>query len=413
MLRRPRLETVSRAVTLLAVLMLVLASCTSGGGSESPAADEEIEVGEFAVVGRTIVDPFGEVFVPHGANVGAIVIDRDGQPVWLFALDGNDITDQAAVDAVQAWNWNILRLNARCTEIEANEFNSAWGNEEMLAAIDGVVDTYTPLGVVVMIECHDLTGQSPEIDSAAYAEVERFWLAAAERYRDNTYVWFNHLNEFHAPSDALTDEEDYRYWQSVVDDAYATFAETGAPNLVVFDLPNYGNDLGVMGSPAIRDWAATKCNTIWSWHAFGGLVPDGAGASYSFARPDEAAFRAEVSSLVDEVSRADLPLLAGEFGYDWNAERKTSNFQWASERLGALTALDVLPAAGYGLVVWHANGDSAVAITYGLKAADDLTFAEPRPGEQLSELGERFWELSERRGAEGSVAGPSAEPCRR
>jgi mannan endo-1,4-beta-mannosidase len=370
-------------------------------------------MGEFAVDGRTIVDPFGDVFVPHGANIGPIVTDRDGSPVWLFSLGGNDITDPAAVEAVQAWNWNTLRLNARCTEIEANEFNAAWGNEEMLAAIDRVVGTYTPLGVVVMIECHDLTGQSPAIDSLAYAETRQFWSAAADRYRNNTYVWFNHLNEFHTPSELLTEEENDRYWQSVVDDGYATIASTGAANLLVFDLPNFGNDLGVMGSSTIRDWAATKCNTIWSWHAYGGLVPESAGPSYSFDQPDEEVFRAEVSSLVTQAADADLSLIAGELGYDWNAERQTSNFAWASERLGAMTALDVLPAAGYGLLVWHANGDSAAAMTYGVKAADDLTFAQPTAGGQLSELGERFWDLSQNRQAGDSTAAPDEGTCER
>ncbi|MGI9611439.1 MAG: cellulase family glycosylhydrolase [Acidimicrobiales bacterium] len=404
-------------------IVLLAAACSLPGSTDSAAPDattstttgevaEVVEMGEFAIVGRTIVDPFDNVFVPHGANVGAIVVDRAGQPVWLFSLGGNDITDPTTVAAVQAWNWNTLRVNARCTEIAANEFNAAWGNEEMLDAIDRVVDAYTPLGIVVVISCHDLTGQSPEIGSPAYREVEQFWTSAADRYGDNTYVWFNHLNEFHAPAEASTDDDNDVYWQSVVDDAYANLAATGAPNLLVFDLPNYGNDLGLFRSPEFRDWAATKCNTIWSWHAYGGLAPESV-VGYDFAQPDEVAFRDEVANLIAQVSDADLPLMAGEFGYDWNAERQSTNFVWASERLGALTALDVLPPAGYGLLAWHANGDSAQAMTYGLKAADELTFAQPEPGLQLSELGERFWNLSQIQPVAGPASTPGVDTCQR
>ena len=199
----------------------------------------------------------------------------------------------------------------------------------------------------------------------------------------------------------------------MVDDAYATIAETGASNVLVFDLPNFGNDLAVLGSAAIREWAATKCNTIWSWHAFGGLVPESAGPTYSFDEPDEEAFRAEISSLVGQIADANVPLMVGEFGYDWNAERQSSNFAWASERLGAMTALDLLPPEGYGLLVWHANGDSSTAMAYSLKADDQLTFAEPTPDAQLSEIGERFWALSQERGAAAPVAASPVTPCER
>ena len=424
----------SRFVLILAMAVFVASSCGSGGGEarpilqsaiaspsdgngQAPAApvtlpEPDLILSDFKVIGRHIVDPVGNIFVPFGGNIGAPLLDSQGEPVWLFTYHGHDITSPESFAAVQAWGWNLLRLNAQCGAVEATEINAAWGTEQMLAAIDEVVDLYTSVGIVVMLECHDLTGESPAIDSPLYQEVDAFWDLAAERYANNTYVWFNHLNEFHAVDDALTEAESGRYWQNVIDDAYEGFVDRGARNLLIFDLPDSGNDLGQLADRDVQAWAATKCNTIWSWHAYGGIAPEPS-EGYDFDKPREEAYRAEITVLLDEISGADMPLIVGEMGYDWSPYRQQSNFAYASERLGALSALDLVPAYGYGLLIWHANGASGDDMIYGLKNFDAFTFADPTPQENLAELGEHFWSYSQLRAGESPVAAPPGEACQR
>ena len=399
-----------KLLTILLTSMIVLASC-SNDSSESDG-DTEVVLADFKLVGATIVDPEGNVFIPVGANIGAPLIDSEEQPVWLFRFEGHDITSEESVAAVEAWGWNTLRLNATCTATDANEFNSEWGNEEMFAAIDRVVDAYTSRQIVVMIECHDLTGQSPAIGSPDYVAVDAFWDEAADRYGDNTYVWFNHLNEFHEDSPELSGEENLAYWQEIIDDGYRSFVDRGVDNLLLFDMPRFGNDLSPLAEPEVQAWAQAKCNVVWDWHPYGAMPPDDA-VAYDFAAPDKVAYEENLVSILDSISQAGIPIVAGEFGHDWDEARQQSNFQFASEQLGATTAIRHAPRYGFGLLVWHANGSSGTATAYGVKTSDSQVFAEPAPGEDLSSLGQLLWDYSEAQSANDVVPGPSTESCDR
>ncbi len=369
-----------------------------GGGSPEPGSAD----GAFKVIGKDIVDPNGNLFVPMGANIGAPVVDSAGKEAWIFRLNGDDITTPESAAAVEEWGWNFLRVNAECSAQTPSE-NAPWGNEEMFTALDEVIDLYTSQGIVVAIECHDLTGESPSIDDPVYLEIAEFWKAAAERYGDNGYVWFNHLNEF---DDGQSPETE---WQAVIDDAYNLFLETGTNNLVIFDLPNFGQRLPVMADPQYQEWSKTMCNVIWGWHSYGAVAPPGGDVT----NPEEEAFNAEITKLLDNTVAAEIPILIGEFGYDWDSNRKTTLFNYPAERFGALAALKFGPPRGYGLAVWHANGASPTAMTFGLKNSDDQTFAQPAPSENLSEMGQLFWDLSQAQKAAAPQPGPDGESCTR
>ena len=371
---------------------------TDGGSAAAPSAS-----GAFKVVGKDIVDPDGNLFLPIGANVGAPVLDSAGGEAWIFRLNGDDITTPESVAAVDEWGWNFLRVNAVCTAKDANENNAAWGNEEMFTALDQVIDAYTSNGIVVAIECHDLTGESPSIDDPLLAEVNEFWKAAAERYGDNNFVWFNHLNEFHASPEPLSD------WQAVIDDGYQMFTETGTQNLVIFDMPNFGQSLPALSDPVYQEWSKTMCNIVWGWHSYGAITPPGGDVT----NPEQTAFDAEVERLVGSLAAAEIPMVVGEIGYDWDSSRKTTLFNYPAERFGALAALKFAPQNGYGVAVWHANGASPTAMTFGLKNSDQETFAQPAPSENLSEMGELFWTLSQEQKAATPQAGPTDESCSR
>ncbi len=383
----------------------VVPETTAGNSEASPPQSD----GVFKVIGKDIVGPDGNLFLPIGANIGAPVQDSAGGEAWIFRLNGDDITTPESVAAIDEWGWNFLRVNAECSARPANDNNAAWGNEEMFTALDKVIDTYTSKGIVVMVDCHDFTPKgtgdetTPTIDDPQYVEIAEFWKAAADRYGDNSFVWFNHLNEFHLGGDPVS------AWQSVVDDGYNMFKETGAQNLVVFDLPNQGQQLKIMTDPVFQDWSKTMCNVVWDWHSYGGIVPEGG----DVRNPEQTAFEAEVNNVVAATVAAEIPVVVGEIGFDWDSERQYTNFNYPAERFGALAALKIAPQNGYGIAVWHANGASPTAMFFGLKNSDQETFAQPSPSENLSELGELFWTLSQEQKAATPQAGPTDESCSR
>ncbi len=400
-----RSEPISqRATTLPIAPTVAIESSATTVEEEMPVTSlEAVEkrnvaaTGRFKVIGKDIVDPEGNIFVPMGANVGGPLFDDAGQPVGLLRYQGHDIT--GSVDEVKAWGWNTIRLNSQCLGAgPSTKWNHAgWGEEKLFEAIEPVVDAYTSQKIVVMIDCHpDLALKEMSLDSAEYALVTKFWKEAARRYKDNPYVWFNHLNEF-------TTKGNTPYWQSVVDDGYKTFVDAGAQNIVLFDLPNHGQGLSTLTDPSTVSWAKNKCNIVWDWHSYGGL-----GVGFS-----EDELLAKADSLLASVASADLPLVVGEFGHDWNGTRRASNFNYVAEYGGARAAMTAAPKYGYGLLAWHANGDNAVEMKYGLKNSDDLTFDKPTPGAELSDWGQIFWDISQKMSKSPAQAGPPETGCTR
>ena len=404
----------------LAAVALLASSCSLFGGDDeaSEGTDDDGDsteatgdapaapvAGAFNVIGKDIIDPEGNLFVPFGANVGPPLKDTNGKPIWYHTLKGDDITTPQSQAAIETWGWNALRTNTLCVPTDPNPEigSSGHGNAEVFAALDAVVNTYTPKGIVVMIDCHDFTASPVEVGSPEWESVQAFWVEANDRYGDNGYVWFNHLNEAHLP------DQGEAVWQAQVDGAYDAFVEMESKNLLVFDIANQGQKLEAFQDPAIQEWAKTKCNVVWGWHSYGAVQTGAEDLRF----PDQAEYNVEATKVVDEVAAAEIPLVVGEFGYDWNSDRQKSNFSYQAERVGTLHAIDTAPKHGYGMIAWHANGDSGEQMTYGLKNSDSQTFAQPAAGENLSEFGTAFWEYSQNQSGVAAQAGPTGEACTR
>lgn len=99
-MRRSRPEHLS---VLFLALSLLVTACSleseepaapigSADDNEAAPAPAEGGTGAFHVTGKDIVGPDGNIFVPVGANVGAPVVDSEGQDVWVFRLQAHDIT---------------------------------------------------------------------------------------------------------------------------------------------------------------------------------------------------------------------------------------------------------------------------------------------------------------------------------
>ncbi len=350
--------------------------------------------GQFTIVGRQIIDPNGEPFYPIGANAGPPLRDTNGDCVWWLSLRCSDMTGR--LDSVQAWNWNILRVNVLCQQVNLGN-GQRHGPDEMFAAVDLMVEEYTAAGVVLMLDCHDTTGVNPAVGSAMWNDLTSFWDRAIERYGDNPYVWINFANEFETQYGG-----DQVYFREFTQAAYDHLRASGYEGVMVMDLPNWAQHIQFFEEPANLAWSRQFEQVLWGWHAYGGVAADGLVTSVRFdmAYDDMAAV---YDDIIDTIVTNEIPVIVGEFGYDWNADRRIADgWSWISMRNGALLNVERLYDAGIGMTVWHANGSAGTFMPYGLKADDQLTFDEPTVDANLSELGQLYWDLTRRIGADAA-----------
>lgn len=357
---------------------LTLFATACGGADDDPA---------FSLSGAEILDPSGDVFYPIGANVSPPLRDSAGDCIWWLSFECSDMTGR--LQSVQAWNWNTLRLNLLCGEHENVNTGAPHGPDEMLAATDQIVDEYTAAGIVVILECHDQTAQNPEVGSEGWLELTSFWDRAIERYGDNPYVWINFANEFDA-----TGAADETYFKSFTRAAYDHLTGQDFRGLIVMDLPNFGQHIQFFDDPENVRWSEGFDRVLWDWHAYGGVSEDGtvAGVVRDMAYEQMGVI---YNRILTNLAENEIPVIVGEFGHDWNDERRTADgWSYISMVNSARLNIELLPDAGIGMTVWHGNGSSGTTTEYGLKAADDLIFDQPTVDSNLSDLGDQYWELT-------------------
>ena len=143
----------------------------------------------FSISGTKINDINGTEFVPIGANVSG----------WNY----HDWVHNAVADVdvlSQAWKFNIVRANIH---LKATSWNGVLTNggktwrhniNECTTALDAIVNQFTAKKIVVMLEVHDWTCSYPTTADDIQLLYD-FWSWAANRYKGNTYVWFNIMNE--------------------------------------------------------------------------------------------------------------------------------------------------------------------------------------------------------------------------
>lgn len=346
----------------------------TGGTTSTPSAKIGAATGRFHTEGRHIVDPDGYEFIPRGLNVGGTVANNgSGWPD--FTLEPAYINGQAAAGCNAA---RIVMFNT------SRNVNSIWGKKyggklyaadtatrpardaaidaQAIAEIDALADkitrAYRAAGIVVVMECHDLT-DSAGIYSAPgvlgpdgltwIAEVQDFWRRYAARWKDDSGVWFNFANE---PN--LKQPEWIAFHDKCMD---VVRNEVGASNICATDAIYYASDLGKYGSssaaetfargydPAMVPALITKYagNVILSCHNYG---------SHGIFTTT-----ANVTSYMQKYRDANIPLMFGEVGFIYDGV-SANNGSWANEHDGAVTTLAVAPDYGIGVFWWaSAFGD--------------------------------------------------------
>lgn len=334
--------------------------------------------GEFRIVGNDIVDPDGNIFYPIGANVAV----RHGgfEHGYTFNWRGT-ATDRA--DDVAAWGWNTIRATVICNS------PGTPSQAQVDAGVDALIDEYTARKIVVMVECHDVTGKNPTISDPGVAGIYRFMERLAAKYATNPYVWFNVFNE---PIERDT-AGDVEAWLALQRDALARIRALAPTNIFVADIPGYGQAVHTFtGEASVTRLGAGQCNVLYGWHGYGALGSDG-----QFGRfedwADPARSRANHAAALQYLVDNDIPVVIGEFGDPLTLEEGTAGLPiW--NRNAAKALIDLAPAAGVGLLWWHATGDSNVFLTYSLTADRSAPWDKAHSGEGLSPSGRAFWEVS-------------------
>lgn len=294
-----------------------------------------LKTGRFHTVGADIIDPAGQVFIPVGANVGAGMNPTYGGQSHAFTNTGLTATGHAA-DAA-AWGWNIVRLNLLVN-------NGAYVSyDNMVAGACALIDEYTAAKIVVMPEVHDFTDGKGGNDStvgALWAQAHTFWAYLLSRYKDNTYVWCDYVNEaFPDPDPSM--------WGKSGSDCYSRVRAIAPDTLFVWEIPVWAQDLEVAATAAVGGaFMQGKTNTVLGWHNYGALLTD-----------------ARMSAAVALARTNSVPVMIGEVGEYWLQgavnPREGAGLhvgQTAEERAGFDWTLRNGVATGVGICAWQSTG---------------------------------------------------------
>ncbi len=331
--------------------------------------------GKFYVVGKQIVDPEGNVFLPMGANVGmrqSPQLERN----YIFNYFGtaNDKSEQ-----VKAWGWNTIRPNINCNPGSNPSF------ADTMAGLDQLVNEYTPKKIVVMVTCRvDVSHDHPYNDGEIQASLPMV-KAIAAKYKDYPYVWMNPYNEPIVNQSVWTPLN-----QSLYNDVRAL-----APNMMyVADLAGSGNQIETLVDGNLATTFGTgKCNVLYDWHAYGfinGFANDATHKDY-----------------ITRLAAKNIAMIVGEFGdpllQDGSPFIKRTNpggdgiaGDPVQNRIAANAVIKYAPPAGYGLVWWIATGDRNDQITYSLTKdmTSPWTVTEANAATKLAPAGKAFWDAS-------------------
>jgi len=337
--------------------------------TNEPAPVDEIEEPEpdrdqpFFVVGDDIVDPEGNIFVPIGTNATIRATD------YPYVFDGGNGGVNGRVESIKAWGWNTIRASLQCFNETGNPTQ-----REIINGIDETVRELTEAKIVVVLTCHDATGSDLELETATELQVRAFWDEVVLNYSDNTYVWFNFFNE--PFKSRLSDD-----WVELHRFYFDRYRNQGVDNIMVFDLPEFGQAIDLAANNSFVNDLGRSCNTVLGWHAWGAL--DG-----------EQATSEDYAEFAQTVRGRGLAVMIGEAGVPFPLEAGTAgNPEWNAS--GYYSALEVASTTDVGLLWWHGTGDTSDDLFYPLKLDRSGFWTADNSG-NLTEAGTTFWEYSTR-----------------
>jgi mannan endo-1,4-beta-mannosidase len=256
----------------------------------------------FYVSGSSLKDANGNTFVIRGIN---------NAHIWF---------DKAAYDALP----DIAANKVNCVRI-------VWQTNGSASRLDQIIQKCIDLKMVPMVELHDATGKD------SYTDLEKlvnYWLKSdvkAVVSKHAKYIMVNIANEYGSHNKTSWDwKEDYKK-------AITALRNGGINTLLVIDAPGWGqNSNGPLwyGQELINH--DPKHNILLSVHMYG-----------SWNDPQK------IKDKIDEFKSKNLPLLIGEFGYNYN--NGTNNLGC---KVDHKVLMQKCQEKGYGYMAWSWYGNN-------------------------------------------------------
>ncbi len=316
----------------------------------------------YRVHGTMILDPNGHQFVAKGANING----------YNSAWGGPTLGDLPLFKDV--WRFNFARIYNRINP-NYNGFN------KNIQYLYDVIDAYTAAGIVVMPEVHDRTGNFFTATSApSLDDLKAFWVDLANRYKHDSRVWFNLMNEPDSPGTTLATAQ----WDAMHREVIAAIRATGARNIIVLDGESFAQESGIFNNnpvrtqnsafltygPALLDWHEQNWgdrNLVFGVHFY-----------REWVWGDE-----KMIDFLDRCEAAGLALIVGEYG------RFTNNPTMAATYSMGRVAFP----RNIGRVAWHWVGgdqnDFTTSNNGGARWIDRTDGSKPT---NLTDLGEFIWD---------------------
>lgn len=378
-------------VYVLAMLFMVFPSAASAQVAGS---------GRFQAVDDKIYDPYGQEFIPVGGNLlgpndmDAIQANREFG-MYDHTGSNGEIDALTMSDEVQSWNWNTVRLNMCQDKYCLDKTKRIYTNPDFVSRLDAIVSEYTDKRLVVILELHELTGDM--LTTAERDALLDFWQWAADRYKANSYVWFNVANEpgpDHSPT-----TNTYDVWEQLHDDAINRIRAESADNIVVIDGTWFGQD---------RDWTvpvAQLCTSIPSGESAvlgrgSNLLSGNTNIVFSLhvyemwgkSNCTAQQHRDILTDYVNGVRALGAPLIVGETGFELSPD---------SERLAASQALYAIAQdLKLGVLAWGAQDGNTPPNTGAFGLVQTGNFYNLGSGNSnLSVFGQLHWDYSQVLGA--------------
>lgn len=279
--------------------------------------------GTFKVIGRSIIDPQGNEFIPVGANINT----------WAERTSYSE-EDIRMIKTI--WKFNIVRVTIR--------FNGGAVFAHLNATdlfLESYVNAFTSDSygkrVVVMFEAHDFSGSYySETSSPSLKQLALFWKRMAIKYKNNPYVWFNIMNE--PGSGSLSSQ-----WLITHESCIKAVREVDPDKIIICNGHNFGLERNSSTDGNVPDsysalltygpqLNANYKNLVYSFHVY---VPWNNS-------------KLQMENYTDRLQAAGLAVLVGEYGVIGGGG--------ISSVSAASYLVSVLEPRKIGRLVWHYVG---------------------------------------------------------
>ena len=218
------------------------------------------------------------------------------------------------------------------TTIDNEGFNTVrivWSTSGSASRLDDYLTKCDSLGLKPIVELHDATGSTSASDLTKCVD---YWVSSSVLtvIKKHSTTWINIANEW-GPSNSTV-------WRDSYITAVKRLRNAGFGGAIVIDAGGWGQDANDILNYATSIMSAdTKSNTIFSIHMYG---------SWNST--------SSISSFFSSCKSKGIPLMVGEFGYNYNN---------GNNNLGCSVDASYLISAcksyGYGFVPWSWSGNDS------------------------------------------------------